>query len=134
MSDRDPLAWWAYVESDLLTIDAAIAYHDVSWVAVAFHAQQAAEKALKAILVAREQSVPRVHDVLRLLRDVQRLTALDDTLVPACSRLNELGNVSRYPDDAGLISERHGRQAAADARDIVRVARAVLHSFDVPVP
>ncbi len=46
-------AWLAKARSDLLCIRNNLASDDVPTDAVCFHAQQAAEKALKALIVAR---------------------------------------------------------------------------------
>jgi|GEM_PF-7115413 len=46
--EGDPKAWMAKVRSDMLCIENNLAAKHVPWDAVAYHAQQAAEKALKA--------------------------------------------------------------------------------------
>jgi len=44
-----PERWWAYAERDLDTAQALLGTE--RWEAVSFHAQQAVEKAFKALLV-----------------------------------------------------------------------------------
>lgn len=134
MSERDPLAWWRYVRADLVAIEALTAHHDVPWTVVASHAQQAAEKALKAVIVAGGATAPRVHDVGRLLRDVQRLTNLGNELQLACDRLTEVGAISRYPDDAVDVSEQEARRAMEHATQVVDASRELLVAFGVRVP
>jgi HEPN domain-containing protein len=49
----DPASWTAKAENDLLCIANNLNDPQIPWDAVCFHAQQAAEKMLKAFLVSR---------------------------------------------------------------------------------
>lgn len=60
-------AWGEKAENDLLCIENNLAGRRVPWDTVVFHAQQAAEKLLKAPLVAAGKAVPRTHDLVALL-------------------------------------------------------------------
>jgi HEPN domain-containing protein len=68
MSDPDdwPI-WMQKAANDLLNVENNLASDSVPWDTVCFHAQQAAEKLLKALLVARGEVVPRTHDLSALL-------------------------------------------------------------------
>jgi HEPN domain-containing protein len=96
-----------------------------------YHAQQAAEKALKAILVQRSADVPRTHDLARLRALVLAVTGADAvTHLPATSllaSLTDLGISGRYPGiDADLMHDRDEIAAAiALAAAVVAVAREV---------
>lgn len=61
--------WLELAEQDLATArrEAAVAV-DPNLRSVCFHAQQAAEKLMKAILVRRRVSFPRTHNLLELNR------------------------------------------------------------------
>lgn len=48
-----------------------------------FHSQQAAEKALKAVLVARSRPVPRTHSIPRLLELMPAPPAVPETVQEA---------------------------------------------------
>lgn len=67
---------------------------------IAFHAQQAAEKYLKALLVQHQIPFPKTHDVGRLLD----LLATTDPLAVASLRevdaLTPFGVETRYPSDS----------------------------------
>ncbi|MHB1046373.1 MAG: HEPN domain-containing protein [Thermoanaerobaculia bacterium] len=69
MTPRDAgvAAWLEKADSDLLCIENNVAASRVPWDAVVFHAQQAGEKVLKALLVAAGAPVPRTHDLVALL-------------------------------------------------------------------
>jgi len=67
-----------------------------------FSCQQAAEKAFKAYLLARRQSLIRTHDLVKLM---SRCTSFDesfDELREACITLNEYYTDTRYPDTLRL--------------------------------
>lgn len=59
-------AWLAKAAHDYLAIQNNVNAADVPWDVVCFHAQQCAEKILKAYLVLDERTPERTHD-LRLL-------------------------------------------------------------------
>jgi HEPN domain-containing protein len=70
MSDPDDFrAWLSKAESDLLCIENNLNDERIPWDTVCFHAQQAAEKLLKSILVAGQRKVFRTHDLLMLLSE-----------------------------------------------------------------
>jgi len=60
-------AWIAKAENDLLNIRNNLAAAEVPWDTVCFHAQQVAEKMLKAFLVANGRPASRLHDLVALL-------------------------------------------------------------------
>ena len=61
------IAWLAKADNDLLNIDNNLAAEHVPWDTVCFHAQQVAEKVLKAYLVYHGQRPTRTHDLVALL-------------------------------------------------------------------
>jgi HEPN domain-containing protein len=90
-----------------------------------FHAQQAAEKAIKAVLIVRGIEPPRTHSI----------TALLDLLPPAAPRPKDLmaaralttyAAVTRYPGQAGPVSEEDHREAVRLAEAVVAWAEEVI--------
>lgn len=78
---------------------------------VAFHCQQAVEKALKAYLSAQEAPFPKTHDLDLLL---ERMAVISPDLaqnLDECSRLTPFGVEIRYPGDFPEISQEEARQA-----------------------
>ncbi|MBU0616165.1 MAG: HEPN domain-containing protein, partial [Planctomycetes bacterium] len=65
----DPRTWVAKAENDLLNICNNLNAEQVPWDTICFHAQQAAEKMLKAFVVSRGQAVSRTHDLVALLAE-----------------------------------------------------------------
>ena len=96
--------WLRYAREDLVTVQAMLAA--ARWAPASFHAQQAAEKALKALYIDRAgRESPRTHDLVRLGQDVQ-LPKEWEGEVEALSRAYL---VSRYPDESASDDSPFGR-------------------------
>ncbi|NPA86619.1 MAG: HEPN domain-containing protein [Candidatus Diapherotrites archaeon] len=70
----------------------------------AFHVQQAAEKALKALLIASEIHPPRSHNIQRLVHlcELQGIQ-LPSTIKEYADILSSYAVLTRYPDVEGQI-------------------------------
>lgn len=83
-----------------------------------FHAQQAAEKSLKAVLISRGISFPRTHDLKLLIEwlpaGMSRLPLLMDAVI-----LTEYAVVYRYPGASEPITDE-------EYHNLVRLAEAVV--------
>jgi len=88
---------------------------------VGFHAQQAAEKFIKAFLVRHQIEFPKTHDIV-LLR--QLVTRVDPELAKkllAVDALTPYGVEFRYPGDLPSVSREEGEKAvrlAEQAREL----------------
>ncbi len=71
---------------------------------IAFHAQQAIEKSLKALIEEQEERVPKLHSLSKLFYLCSRFIDIqvDDDLIIA---LDSLYIESRYPGEFGLMPE-----------------------------
>ena len=115
--------WFSKAVADL---QAARLMHEAGdrtepWIAV-FHAQQAAEKAMKAMLVIEQIPFPKSHDLER----IRGLLPSTSGLPPATEMavLSQVALVSRYPD-IGLGAE-PDREDAVSAVDLAgRVVDAI---------
>lgn len=86
------------------------------------HAQQAAEKAAKAVLVENGITVPLIHDIAKLVEDVSDVADVWEEVQQA-ARLSEYAVVSRYPADLGAVDDDEHRRAVALAEAVVRWPR-----------
>jgi len=96
------------------------------WPVVSFHAQQAAEKTLKALLVAHGRLPPRVHDLAQLLDLCLPFEAEIEPLRADCERLSQYAVDVRYPDIEAKVEEAIGRKAVAAAEKICEAVRRRL--------
>jgi HEPN domain-containing protein len=100
-----PQEWLAHAESDLNLARLAKGRREILPEQSCFHAQQAAEKALKAVLLFRHIEFPLVHDLEPEVRDAGSLTPY--------------AVEARYP---GHLEE----VTPSDVDEAVRLAEAVL--------
>jgi HEPN domain-containing protein/predicted nucleotidyltransferase len=109
----DPREWLRMAREDLTLAQAEIA--GVGFEVRAYHAQQAAEKALKAVCIARGLVFPYTHAIERLLQVLQT-DGLDVMELAGAERLTRFATDTRYPsrpqldrtDFAELIGMAHG--------------------------
>jgi HEPN domain-containing protein len=102
-ADRDALRdearrWLRHAVEDERMVGLALAASPVLPGPAAYHAQQAAEKAPKAILVLRGRPVPRTHDLMHLLTLTGPPPAFDVAQMDALASLTPWAVQTRYPD------------------------------------
>lgn len=119
-------AWLAKADNDLLNIANNLRAEQVPWDTVCFHAQQAAEKALKAFLVHRGRLPARTHDLVALLEVCAELDPALRALESDCQRLNAYGVAARYPADVYEPDAEVARSLATAAAEFVRIVRTRL--------
>ena len=113
-------AWLRKADNDFKNIRASLASADPAWDTVCFHAQQAAEKCLKAFLVFSGALPPRTHDLGLLLRLAKDHDATLEALGPDCNSLTDYAIDTRYPDVAE--PDKAAANASVTAAERVRAA------------
>ncbi|MDP1591072.1 MAG: HEPN domain-containing protein [Prosthecobacter sp.] len=111
-------AWLRKAEHDLLNIDNNLAARDIPWDTVCFHAQQAAEKVLKAFLIYHGRDLSKTHDLVALLAQCVACDAGLALLESDCRKLTSYGVAARYPDDLFEPDETDGRDVVAAAHRV----------------
>jgi len=120
----DPLSWVERAEEDYSLARSALRRKRPLTYGVCFHAQQCAEKYLKAMLVARGYEFSKVHDLLLLSDQCAEAGIL---LTVGARELHDLSDYAvrvRYPGDTPTPEE--AREALATARAVRRFARKLL--------
>lgn len=98
--------------------------------AATFHAQQAAEKYIKTVLVWHQVEFPKTHDLDHLIALVNRADGKLTERVREASALTPYGVDGRYPGDLPEPSP-------AEAKDAVEIAERVrdeVHYFNAERP
>jgi HEPN domain-containing protein len=128
MSDEpqgQALLWLAFAIGDLDAARSQPGRH-VRPRIVAFQAQQAAEKALKAALILEGLEVPKTHDL-----DDLRNRLPDGWSVkrrhPKLARLSDYAVDSRYPEDIVPVT---AIQSATGVRQAIAVVRVIRQDFE----
>ena len=119
-------AWLRYAETDLRDARAS----GLSSRNAAYLAQQAAEKALKALIFHLGGEPPRTHDLVQLLLDIAALNrAIGTRLLAAhqnaAAELTLFAVTPRYPG-AGDVSPEQARSAVSAAQAIVGAVRQAV--------
>lgn len=111
---RDALRWLRYAQEDLSTAQALVNVANAPARNTCLHAQQAAEKALKAVLIFLDLGVPRSYDLSGIA-----LVVPDDW--DCKRRFTDLAELARwatwprYPSDQREADTRDAERAIAQA-------------------
>ncbi|MDF0674522.1 MAG: HEPN domain-containing protein [Nitrospira sp.] len=118
-------AWILKAEHDLLNIENNLAARDIPWDTVSFHAQQCAEKYLKALLVFRQIDPPKIHDLTELYALLPE-GLLGDFDVRLLGELNPYSIEGRYPGVWEPVEQAEAIRAVEAARTIRQAIRRIL--------
>ncbi len=126
----DTVRWLRHAEEDLITAETFLGHSHVPPRQACWHAQQAAEKALKAVLIFLQIDFQRTHD-LNVLRDLLPESWHLKTALPNLGDLNRWAVGARYPDDVQEATETDASEAVKQARAVWKVASTELtqHGF-----
>lgn len=114
-----PKAWLERARSDLALARVALDTEDVLPADACFHAQQCAEKALKAFLVHLGVPFPRTH-VLELLVDLAKGEGIDVPLaLDEAIELTQYAVETRYPGAWEPVENDEARSAVARASAVL---------------
>lgn len=119
--------WLAFAEEDLAygRLGMAGFRRAASW-----SLQQAAEKALKSMLILKGQPPRRTHDLMTLFNSVVVLADDWEKLRTDVLSLAEIAASSRYPDDLPPIDQSDIERFARSAKNIVAQAQQTLRDCD----
>ena len=123
-----PHDWLRHAASDLHLAGIALPDPEVMRNQIAFHAQQAAEKSLKALLVARQIHFPRTHD-LEALIEMIRMAGLTWPFAAAeIEALTPFAVETRYPGGFAQVTDAEANESVQTARRVLAWARVVIQS------
>jgi len=130
---QDVRAWLCKAELDLRA-----AAHEISapeeglWGDVMFHAQQAAEKAMKAFLAWHDVPFRKTHNLEELGRQCVALDATLGTLADQAAPLTEYAWKFRYPGESDEPTREEAEQALAAAQSVSEAILSRLPSEAQP--
>lgn len=122
-----PAEWLRHARSDLALAEAAPP-HGVLLEHLCYHAQQAAEKALKAVILHLTRSEPaHSHNLRRLIRDAELAGAPPVPInAEAAALLTQYAVLARYPADLGEVEQEEWSRAVGHARAVMEWAEGVV--------
>jgi HEPN domain-containing protein len=125
MSDvADPLAWAERAEEDFLVARSSLRYRKPLTHVACFHAQQCAEKYLKALLVSKGEAFGKTHDLLLLSGQCEKAGVWLPVAAEQLNALSEYAVRVRYPGEDPTPDE--ARHAVQIAKAVRRFARHLL--------
>ena len=113
--------WMRKAEGGLKAAEHLLALEQQDYFTVAFHAQQAAEKFLKALLVRYQISFPKTHEIQQLLELAEAADPGIRLRLASAAALTPFGIEFRYPGEqvADMQAARTAVQEASCVRDRV---------------
>ena len=125
----DPEEWLRYAESDLIVASQS-AGPGVLPATLCFHAQQAAEKCLKAVLIKHGAAFPYTHSVSALIdlvvgAGIAWPAGLDDA-----ATLTDYAVAARYPSAHEAVDEEERVRAVTLARKVLEWAAAEIRGLE----
>lgn len=109
--------WLRWAHADM-TVAALIDDERIAPEIVAFHAQQAAEKMLKALLVLRQVDFPRTHSIGALLALCEEAGFAGAQELVDASSLTRYAVAARYPGEDEPVGRLEAKDAATLAAQV----------------
>ena len=127
----DASDWLKFARDDLAAARTLLSDPDIPSRIACFHAQQSAEKALKALLVASSIPFKKTHDLVVLagLQDIEvsaELTPIDLLL------LHPWAVEARYPGDLPDVSDDEAAEVVATAASVFDIAARWIQPMEPP--
>jgi HEPN domain-containing protein len=123
---REALRWIEKAEHDIRNADHTLTLKkDCPLDTVCFHAQQGAEKCLKALLVFEGVDFPRTHDLVLLLHLVPKEAAIRIETVDV-HPLNRYSVETRYPGEWAPFTRKEAENAVLLAKKVRKAVKACL--------
>lgn len=129
-----PEDWLRHARSDLALARAVEDNPDVLPNQTAFHAQQAAEKAIKAVMIHEGIDFPLTHDLKELVKRWTNSGRLWPHALANVKALNPYAVESRYPGYSHQISRTEMLAAIEMAEQVVLWVETVLNSPPPTLP
>jgi len=123
-SPKDPREWLNRARSNLIQAkekDPRIYLEDRC-----FSAQQAAEKAIKALLLHHGLRFPHIHDLSELLKLLKEAGGDIPAEVLDARELSNYAVVTRYPGPAEPVTQKEYRAAVKMAEEVVKWAEKII--------
>jgi HEPN domain-containing protein len=122
----DPAEWLRRAKSNLIRAREDIRLPGVAKEDLCFDAQQAAEKAVKAVLIHLGIRFPYIHDLAALLALVEEHGESLPPHVKEAARLTRFAVETRYPSFDEPVTQEEYEQALATAEAVVRWAEGEI--------
>lgn len=121
--------WLEKAADDLSAAELLVEGELATYWTVSFHAQQAAEKALKALLTRHQVEFTRTHSIGELLQLSELAAPGISARLDAARDLTRHAVLDRYPGEDVPVSQVTGRQHLGIARTVVGAVKSELYAY-----
>ena len=122
----DPHEWLNRARSSLTKAREGAAFPEIYLEDLCFDAQQAAEKAIKAVLLHLGERFPYVHDLALLLTRVEQTGRTAPEPVRAAAALTEYAVETRYPGAFEPVTQEEYEEAVELAEGVLLWAQDII--------
>lgn len=128
----EPGDWLQYAQADLTAAEHMLRTLEPCpfWI-VAYHAQQCAEKALKAYLISHGEEHPYTHDLRLLLDSCEQCGADWVNGVRSAEKIMSFSVVERYPSTTRTVTRSEAETAVSLASEVLRVVSDSIEERNV---
>ena len=119
--DDNVQLWLEFANADLETADFLYEkQYPRQLEIICYHCQQAGEKAIKALYIAKEipGGIPRKHDLWFLLEQMKNVVDIPECIYDAAEKLDPYAIVFRYPGE-NRVDDYRAKQAIGLAKTII---------------
>ena len=119
--DDNVQLWLEFANADLETADFLYEkQYPRQLEIICYHCQQAGEKAIKALYIAKEipGGIPRKHDLWFLLEQMKNVVDIPESIYDAAEKLDPYAIVFRYPGE-NRVDDYRAKQAIDLAKAII---------------
>ena len=117
--------WLSKAEEDFKT--AEFLFKGKKLPAASFYSQQAAEKALKALQIAKYRKFDKVHDLSILGKKVDA----DENILKVCEKLTPFYVRTRYPDSIESYDRNVVKEAVNNSKEVLVWVKSQLASLEM---
>ena len=120
----DPLAWSERAEEDFVLAQESLQRKKPFTASACFHAQQCAEKYMKALLIFKGSDFPKTHDLLMLNNLCSNVGLFLEINPKYLNTLTDYAVRTRYPGEEPTLEE--AKEALRHAKLVRNLARGLL--------
>ena len=122
----DPRSWLQHARSNLMLAEKAGRLKGILFEDLCFNAQQAAEKAFKAVCVKHNLEFPKTHSLVRLMDILERGGINIPANIKEADILSQYAVESRYPSLSEEITREEYKEALELAARVVFWTESIL--------
>jgi HEPN domain-containing protein len=126
-----PESWLRYAQSDLAIALGGATTPEILYETLCFHAQQVAEKSIKAILVQQRTAFSCTHNLNTLITLIKTTEVRWDEQLDSASMLTIYAVAARYPGVLEEVTEDEYRQAIEIAELVFLWAKHLIEETQI---